>query len=56
MLALLVVTEGSGVESPYWRGGEVREEHLLSAEIPGEGISRRGELYRRWRENRVVFE
>ena len=38
MLALLVATERSGVESPFRGGGKVREEHLLSTEIPGKGI------------------
>ena len=39
MLALVVATEGSGVESPFRGEGEVREEYSLSTGIPGGGGS-----------------
>ena len=45
MLAFLVATEGSGVESPFRGEGEVREEHFLSTGIPGGGFYPEGELY-----------
>jgi hypothetical protein len=44
MLALLVATEESGVESPFRGESEVREEHLFSTLGPGEGFSRWGKL------------
>ena len=45
MLALLVATEGSGVESPFRGEGEVREEYSLSTGIPGGGIFPEVESY-----------
>ena len=54
MLALLVATEESGVESPFWGESEVREEHLLSTEIPGGGFPDGGIYLNGGEKNRVV--
>ena len=44
MLALLVATEESGVESPFRGESEVREERLFSTIGPGEGFFPVGEV------------
>lgn len=56
MLAIVVATEGSGVESPFRGEGEVCEEHFLSTGFPGGDFPGGGTVFRWLRENRAACE